>query len=204
MSLSRAVGLAAFTIIFWYGGERSAIAQSALNDSNKAQEATKQSSLAAKLVFTRSEPIQQSLLIRDQRLELMNLKLWFKNEGQAPARLLTLGTMPVLTDKILTQDEEEYYLNVAARQWSIKLDGKVQPGQTAFFTSQNGIDDEGWSEFQAKRKYLYSFLTLTYRAENSASQDEVVTETCIWFQNADVSTVNTCQSGHNKVFPRGK
>ena len=88
----------------------------------------------------------------------MNLKLWFKNEGQAPARLLTLGTMPVLTDKILTPAEEENYFKVAATQWSVKIDGDVQPGQTISFASQNGIDDPGWTEFQAKRKYLYSFL----------------------------------------------
>jgi hypothetical protein len=112
--------------------------------------------------------------------------------------------MPVLTDKILTPDQEENYLGFAARQWSVKLDGEVQPGQSAFFTSQNGIDDEGWSEFQAKRKYLYSFLTVTYRAENSASQNEIATETCVWFQNADVSAANACQSGHNRVFARGK
>jgi hypothetical protein len=204
MSLSRALSLAAFTITFWCGYERIAIAQSDPNDSNKAQEAAKQAGLAAKLVFTHAEPVQQSLLIRDQRLDLTNLKLWFKNDGQAPARLLTLGTMPVLTDKILTPGQEENYLGFAARQWSVKLDGEVQPGQSAFFTSQNGIDDEGWSEFQAKRKYLYSFLTMTYRAENSASQNEIVTETCVWFQNASVSTVNKCQSDHNRVFPRGK
>jgi hypothetical protein len=204
MSLSRALGLAVFTITFWCGYERMAISQSALNDSNKALDTTKQAGLAAELVFTHAEPVQQPLLIRDERLELVNLKLWFKNEGQAPARLLTLGTMPVLTDKILTQDEEENYLDVAAKQWSIKLDGEVQPGQTAFFTSQNGIDDQGWAEFQAKRKYLYSFLTVTYRAENSASRGEVVTETCVWFQNADVSTANTCRSGHNQATLRGK
>jgi hypothetical protein len=204
MSLSRALSLAVFTIIFWCGFERIAIAQSVLTDSNNDQEATKQAGLAAKLVFTHAESVQQSLLIRDQRLQLMNIRLWFENEGPAPARLLRLGTMPLLTDKILTQDEEENYLDVAARQWSIKLDGAVQPGQTAFFTNQNGIDDEGWTEFQAKRKYLYSFLTLTYRAENSGNQNEIVTETCIWFQNADVSTANKCQSGHNQVSPRGK
>jgi hypothetical protein len=204
MSLSRALSFAVFTITFWCGFERIAIAQSALNDPNKAQEAAKQAGLAAKLVFTHAEPIHQSLLIRDQRLELMNISLWFKNEGPAPARLLTLGTMPVLTGKVLTPDEEENYLDVAARQWSIKLDGEVQPGQTTFFTSQNGIDDQGWTEFQAKRKYLYSFLTLTYRAEKSANQNVIVTETCIWFQNADVSTANKCQSGHNQVSPRGK
>ncbi len=204
MSLSRGLGLAVFTIAFWCGCERIAIAQSAVKDSNKGQEVAQQAGLAAKLVFTHVEPIQQSLLIRDQRLELMNLRLWFKNEGQEPARLLTLGTMPVLADKVLTPEEEENYLDVAEKQWSTKLDGEVQPGQSTFFTSQNGIDDEGWSEFQAKRKYLYSFLAVTYKVENSASQNEIVTETCIWLQNADVSTVNKCQSGHNRAALRGK
>ncbi len=90
-----------------------AAAQPAQDNSKPAVETTKPAALNAKLVFTHAEPFQQPLLIRDQRLELTNLKLWFKNEGQAPARLLTLGTMPVLTDKILSPAEEEEFFKAA-------------------------------------------------------------------------------------------
>jgi hypothetical protein len=192
MLLSKVLRLTAFTVFVWYC------------NSVRAEEITNETALGARLVFTNIEAVQQSLLIRDQRLELTNLKMWFKNEGQSAARLVALGTMPVLTDKILTPAEEENYFDVAASQWSIKLDGEVQPGQTASFASQNGIDDQGWAEFQAKQKYLYSFLAVSYRTENSNSQNEIVTETCVWFQNADIKRVNYCQSGHNQAFLRGK
>jgi hypothetical protein len=167
MWLSKVLRLAAATIICWGARGQIAAGQPAQDSFKLADEARTPGALSAKLVFTHVEPVQQPLLIRDQRLELMNLKLWFKNEGQAPARLLTLGTMPVLTDKILTPAEEENYFKIAATQWSVKIDGDVQPGQTISFASQNGIDDPGWTEFQAKRKYLYSFLSVSYRAEGS-------------------------------------
>jgi hypothetical protein len=189
-------------MLFWGAYEHIAISQPAQSNSKQADGTLKPTTLDAKLVFIRAEPIQQSLLIRDQRLELMNLNLWFRNEGQAAARLLTLGTMPLLTDKILTPAEEENYFNVAATQWSVKLDGEVEPGQTVSFASQNGIDDEGWSEFQAKRKYLYSFLAVTYRSKDSDAQNEIITETCVWFQNGDTNTVNDCQSNHNQAVLR--
>ncbi len=145
-------------MLFWGACEPIATSQPAQSSSKQADENIKVATLGAKLVFTRVEQIKRPLLIRDQRLELMNLNLWFRNEGQVAARLLAVGTMPLLTDKILTPAEEENYFNVAATQWSVKLDGEVEPGQTVSFASQNGIDDEGWAEFQAKRKYLYAFL----------------------------------------------
>jgi hypothetical protein len=202
--LSKVLSLAAAAMVYWGACGQIAAAQPAQNNSKPADETTKPAALSAKLVFTHAESFQQPLLIRDQRLELTNLKLWFKNEGQAPARLLTLGTMPVLTDKILTSAEEEDYFKTAATQWSVKIDGDVQPGQTISFASQNGIDDPGWTEFQAKRKYLYSFLAVTYRAEDASSHKEIVTETCVWFRNADTKTVNDCQSNHNRAVVSGQ
>jgi hypothetical protein len=181
-----------------------AAAQPAQDNSKPAVETTKPAALNAKLVFTHAEPFQQPLLIRDQRLELTNLKLWFKNEGHAPARLLTLGTMPILTDKILSLAEEEEFFKAASTQWSVKIDGDVQPGQTVSFASQNGIDDPGWTEFQAKRKYLYSFLAVSYTAGTSGGQKDIVTETCVWFQNADTKTANDCQSNHNRAVVSGQ
>jgi hypothetical protein len=189
-------------MLFWGAYEHIAIGQPAQSNSQQADENIKAATSGAKLVFTHVEPIKQPLLIRDQRSELTNLNLWFRNEGQAAARLLTLGTMPLLTDKILTPDEEENYFNIAATQWSVKLDGEVAPGQTVSFASQNGIDDEGWSEFQVKRKYLYSFLAVTYRSKDSDAQNEIITETCVWFQNGDTNTVNDCQSNHNQAVLR--
>jgi hypothetical protein len=202
MWLSKILRLATATIICWGACGQIAAGEPAQNSFMLADETITPAALSAKLVFTHVEPVQQPLLIRDQRLELMNLKLWFKNEGQAPARLLNLGTMPVLTDKILTPAEEENYFKVAATQWSVKIAGDVQPGQTISFASQNGIDDPGWTEFQAKRKYLYSFLSVSYRAEDSRGPKDIVTEACVWFQNADTKTVNDCQSNHNRAFAR--
>ena len=117
---------------------------------------------SARLVFTHVETGQQLLRIRDQRSELIALRMGFKNEGQAAARLLTLATTPVLTDHVLTAAEEENYFGTVAKRWSIKLNGEVEPGQNVFFAGQEGIDDASWAEFQAKRKYLYSFLTVSY------------------------------------------
>ncbi len=191
-------------MIYWGAYEKIAAAQPVHNNSELADETKKPVAPSAKLVFTHAEPFLQPLLIRDQRLELTNLKLWFKNEGQEPARLLTLGTMPVLTDKILTPAEEDEFFKVAATRWSVKIDGAVEPGQIISFASQNGIDDEGWAEFQAKRKYLYAFLAVTYRAEDASGPKEIVTETCVWFENADTKTVNDCQSNHNLAVLRGQ
>jgi hypothetical protein len=204
MWLSKVLSLAAAAMICWSACGQIAAAQPAQNNSKPVDETTKPAALSAKLVFTHAEPFQQPLLIRDQRLELTNLKLWFQNEGQAPARLLTLGTMPVLTDKILSPAEEQDYFEIAATQWSIKITGDVQPGQTISFASQNGIDDPGWTEFQAKRKYLYSFLAVTYGTEDASSHKEIVTETCVWFRNADTKTVNDCQSDHNRAVVSGQ
>jgi hypothetical protein len=157
-----------------------------------------------RLVFTRAEPVEQSLLVRDERMKVMNLKMWFKNEGQSAARLLSIGIMPALTDKVLTAAEEEEDFAVATTQWSVKLDGEVKPGQTAAFASQNGVDDEGWAAFQAKQKYLYSFVTLRYSWEKSDGQGDIVTETCVRFKDGDVNSVENCQAGHNQVRERGK
>lgn len=184
--------------------EYNALAQAASDKPETADETTKPPALGAKLVFTHAESFQQPLLIRDQRLELTNLKMWFQNEGRSPARLMRLGTTLVLTDKILTREEEESEFNIAAKQWSIPLEGEVKPGQTASFASQNGIDDEGWTEFQAKRKYLFSFLAVTYRAGGADSGKEIVTEACVWFRNADVKAANACQADHNRVVERDK
>ncbi len=184
--------------------EYNALAEAASDKAETADESAKPNAVGAKLVFTHVETFRQPLLIRDQRLELTNLKMWFQNEGQSPARLMRLGTTLVLTNKILTPEEEENEFNIAAKQWSIPLEGEVKPGQTASFASQNGIDDEGWAEFQAKRKYLYSFLAVTYRAEDADSGKEIVTEACVWFQDADVKAVNTCRAGHNRVVAREK
>lgn len=185
-------------------GEYNAPTQAASDKPETADETTKPPALGAKLVFTHAESFQQPLLIRDQRLELTNLKMWFQNEGRSPARLMRLGTTLVLTDRILTREEEESEFNIAAKQWSIPLEGEVKPGQTASFASQNGIDDEGWAEFQAKRKYLYSFLAVTYRADDADSGKEIVTEACVWFRNADVKAANACQADHNRVVERDK
>ena len=204
MWLSKVLRLAAATMLCCGAYGEIAAAQPAQDNSKPAVETTKSAALSAKLVFTHAEPFQQPLLIRDQRLELTNLKLWFKNEGQAPARLLTLGTMPILTDKILSPAEEEEFFKAASTQWSVKIDGDVQPGQTVSFASQNGIDDPGWTEFQAKHKYLYSFLAVSYTAGASAGQKDIVTETCVWFRNADTKTVNDCQSNHNRAVVSGQ
>lgn len=184
--------------------EYSAVAQAASDKPETADETTEPITLGAKLVFTHAESFEQPLLIRDQRLELTNLKMWFKNDGRSPARLMRLGTTLVLTDKILTREEEENGFAIAAKQWSIPLEGEVKPGESASFASQNGIDDEGWAEFQAKRKRLYSFLAVTYRADDADGGKEIVTEACVWFQNADVKTANSCQTDHNRVVEREK
>jgi hypothetical protein len=202
MLRSKTIGIAVASLLCC--AENNAFAQSRSDKPEKVDEAAKPMTLGAKLVFTQVESFEQFLLIRDQRLELTNLKMWFKNEGQSPARLLRLGTTLVLTDKILTREEEENEFNIAAKQWSFPLDGEVEPGQTASFASQNGIDDEGWAELQAKRKYLYSFLAVTYRAEGADSEKEVVTEACVWFRNADLKPVNSCEADHNRVVEREK
>ena len=202
MPPSRVLRLAAVTVLFWGAYEHIAVGQPAQSSSKQADGNIKVATSGAKLVFTRAEPIQQPLLIRDQRLELMNLNLWFRNEGQAAARLVTLGTMLLLTDKILTAAEEENYFNIAATRWAVKLDGEVEPGQPVAFASQSGIDDVGWAEFQAKRKYLYSFMAVTYSSKDSGAQNEIITETCVWFQGGDTNSVNDCQSDHNQAVLR--
>jgi hypothetical protein len=191
MLFSRVSALALFILIF-LGWETMAMAAAG----------SEADPPGARLVFTHVETGQQLLRIRDQRSELTALRMAFKNEGEAAARLLTLATTPVLTDHILTAAEEEDYFSTVAKQWSIKLSGEVQPGQSIFFASQEGIDDASWAEFQAKRKYLYSFLTVSYANPDGA--DQIVTETCVWFENADIAKWNACQSGHNRIFQREK
>lgn len=154
---------------------------------------------SARLIFTHAEPIEQSVQVRDEKYKLVNLKMWFKNDGQSTARLHTIAIMPVLTDKVLTAAQEDNEFSFAATQWSVVFNGEVKPGQTVALSSQNGVDDQGWTDFQANRKYLYSFLSLSYISEDLGAQDETVTELCIWFQNGDVKTVNACQSDHNRV-----
>jgi hypothetical protein len=157
----------------------------------------------ARLIFTRAEPIEQSVQVRDEKYKVMNLKLWFRNDGRSMARLHSIAIMPLLTDKLLTAAEEDNDFRVAATQWSIIVNGEVKPGESASFASRNGVDDEGWTEFQANKKYLYSFVTLSYGSEGSKSPDETLTEMCVWFQNGDIKTVNECQSGHNQVRKSG-
>jgi hypothetical protein len=157
----------------------------------------------ARLVFSHAEPVEQSVQVRDEKYRVMNLKLWFRNDGRSTARLHTIAIMPLLTAKLLTPAEEDNDFGVAATQWSIVVNGEVKPGESASFASRNGVDDEGWTEFQAARKYLYSFLTLSYGSEGSKSQDETLTEMCVWFQNGDIKTLNECQSGHNQVRRKG-
>lgn len=175
-----------------------AFAARAENPANPGQDA------GARLVFTHAEPVKQTLLVRDERADLTNLKLWFKNEGKSPARLVSLGAMQVMTNKALTPPEEENYFLTAREEWSAKLDGAVQPGQTVSFTSRGGIDDQDWSDFLAKRKRLYSFLDVSYRSEGSDSKDETETESCVWFQNGDVNAINSCKTDRNRVLTNGK
>jgi len=157
----------------------------------------------ARLVFTRAEPVEQSVQVRDEKYKVMNLKLWFRNDGTSAARLHSIAIMPLLTDKLLTAAEEDSDFSVAAAQWSIIVNGEVKPGESASFASRSGVDDEGWTAFQTNRKYLYSFLTLSYASEGSEHPGETLTEMCVWFQNGDIRTVNECQSGHNQVRESG-
>ena len=159
---------------------------------------------ARELVFTHAEPVKQTLQVRDERTELMNLKMWFKNEGKSAARLVSLGAMQVTTDKALTPPEEENYFLTAREEWSAKLDGAIQPGEAISFTSQGGIDEQDWSDFLAKRKRLYSFFNVSYRNEGSNSKDETETETCVWFQNGDVNRINSCKTDRNRVLTNGE
>jgi len=207
MLVSRVLGFVAFALLFWPGGAGVAIAQGISKDAKPAEktERTEQTSAAqARLVFTHAEPFQQPVYIRGQQVDIANLKMWFKNEGQAPAHLLTVGAMSVLSDKPLTETQEENDLKAAATEWSVKASAVVEPGQGAFFAGQAGIDEVGWADFQAKRNFLYSFVTLSYRSGDSESGTEIVTEACVWFQSADIKTANPCESGHNRVFQTSK
>jgi len=194
MPFFRIRGLAAATALFLCYCAFAALAETPANREDAG----------ARLVFMHAEPVKQTLQVRDERAELMNLKMWFKNEGKSPARLVSLGAMQVTTDKALTPPEEENYFLTAREEWSAKLDGTVQRGQTVSFTSRGGIDDQDWSDFLAKRKRLYSFFDVSYRSEGSDSKDETETETCVWFQNGDFNAINSCKTDRNRVLTNGQ
>ena len=136
-------------------------------------------------------------------LPAMEAVAWSVFPDEAAAEPVLQASNPLLTDKLLTAAEEDSDFSVAAAQWSIIVNGEVKPGESASFASRSGVDDEGWTAFQANRKYLYSFLTLSYASEGSEHPGETLTEMCVWFQNGDIRTVNECQSGHNQVRESG-
>jgi hypothetical protein len=138
------------------------------------------------------------------KLEGVSIKMWFKNEGQAAARVLALATMPALTDHILSASEEEDDFNRAVRDWSVKGGIDIEPGHDAPFASPDFLNKQQWAEFQAGTKYLYSFLTVSYVDADQDYGDEIVTESCIWFQNTGSNFWSYCQTPHNKTFRRTK
>ena len=122
-----------------------AFAQPAPASSNDANPPTP----AARLIFVRADPIEQEIQIRDDKVKVVNLKMWFKNEGQSPARLLSVAVSQILTDKRLTPTEEENYFLSAREGSSIKLNGVVEPAQMTSFVSQAGVEEQGWADFLA-------------------------------------------------------
>jgi hypothetical protein len=153
-----------------------------------------------RLIFVRAEPIKQEFQVRDDKVEVASLKMWFKNEGRSTARLVSVAVSQVLTAQPLTPAEEENYFLSAREGSSITLSGAVEPGQMTAFVSQSGVEDEAWADFLAKRKYLYSFVSATYRGEGSDPKDDVETETCVWFQNGDLNAINPCKTDRNRVI----
>jgi hypothetical protein len=149
----------------------------------------------ARLVFKSIEPEW----FINQTLGSMTFGVWFKNEGQVAAQSPTVGIMPVLTDKIISRDEEETYLNMATTNGLFKSNGDVQPGHDVFFVRPSGLNEAELVDFQRKKKYLYVFSSVTYSSEGS-NQRIYVTETCLVFCNGDINVWNGCLSGHNKVL----
>jgi hypothetical protein len=165
-----------------------------------AEDAAAPSKDGARLIFVRAEPIEEELQIRDDKVKVVNLKMWFKNEGRSPAQLLSVGISHLVTDKRLEKPEEEHYFLSAIEGSSTKLSGVVEPGQMTSFISQSGAGEQGWADFLAKKKYLYSFISTAYRSEESSAKGDMETETCIWFENGDLNAVNLCKTDRNRVM----
>jgi hypothetical protein len=182
--------------LFWCCSGYAAFAEAAPALSKDADQTPR----AARLIFVRAEPIKQEFQVRDDRVEVVNLKIWFKNEGRSTARLLSVGASQVPTGKRLTPAEEENDFLSAREGSSIKLNGVVEPGQMISFVSQAGVEEQAWADFLARRKYLYSFVSVAYRSEGSGPNDDIETETCVWFQNGDLDAIDTCKTDRNRVI----
>jgi hypothetical protein len=196
MQTSRIVGFLAPAVLWWCFGEHAALADSAAPPA-------KDSERGARLVFAGAEPIKQEFQVRDDQVEVMNLKVWFRNDGRAPAHLHSVAALQVLTEKRLTPAEEENYFLSAREGSSVKAEGLVAPGQKTSVTSQAGVDEQGWSDFLGKRKYLYSFVSVEYGRADSGSKDDTETESCVWFEGGNLNAVNPCKTDRNKVIESG-
>ena len=169
----------------------------ATNDLAAARRQSSQS--GAKMNFIQLAPVDNPIDIDGVRQDSYHFEVWFRNLGQQAAQSSSLRALPYLSDAIFSRAEEEtQFANALRNRAGDVSKNDVQPGDTVFFSSNEGFTGTGWDLFTGNKKILYLFGQLTYQDESSPDRP-TTTDICIFFVKNDLTTWNYCTSGHNRI-----
>ena len=166
--------------------------------SDLAEAKTQLSQKMARMDFLRLEPEIKPLveINNETKQDIYLFKVWFHNVGQAAAQSVSLRSVPVLSDTILSSTEEEKNMDYIKSPGAVS-DNDVQPGDSSFYYANSGLLGPAFDKFLQRKQYLYLFTILTYHDE--ASNKPIITEICRYFSNNDLNNWQYCASGHNKI-----
>src|SRR3984893_1997424 len=130
------------------------------------------------------------------------LRMWFKNNGPAPAKIRNVVVSPEYSPALVTPENESQRMDfVSKNKATIGITPRgveVVTGQEIAYPSNSAVPDELWSEFTNKKQFLYVFALISFSDELSGDQ-EVVTEICVRLET-NLNRWNHCASAHNETI----
>jgi hypothetical protein len=156
----------------------------------------------AKMAFVRTEPERQDTQVEIDGEKQNNyaFRIWFRNVGALAAQPQSFNAMPMLSDKILSAQEEDTYFSMVTKQPKTSMnDNETQPNADGFYYGNYGVLSKAWDQFTNKQGYLYLFAVLTYRDDDLRGDKPISTDVCVYYSKGDLNAFRYCTSGHNKI-----
>jgi hypothetical protein len=130
------------------------------------------------------------------------LRMWFTNNGPAPATIHNVAISPDFSPILMTQERESQRMDGVAKNKASTgtnvTGSQIVTGQKVFYSSNAAFPDELWSEFITKKQLLYVFALISFSDEASGDK-EVVTEICVQLEPS-LNNWSHCASGHNETI----
>jgi len=129
------------------------------------------------------------------------LRMWFKNNGLAPATIRNVVVNPEYWPGLMTPEQESQRMDYTAKNKAMigitPRGAEVVTGQEVAYPSNSAVPNELWSDFTNNKQILYVFAVISFFDEYSGDR-EVVTEICIRLDTS-LNSWNHCFSGHNET-----